>query len=119
DGIRDRNVTGVQTCALPISIVKDGIRRMYGPQPEDVLYYLALYNETYPHPAMPEGAEEGILRGLYRFAGAPEGPGRRATILFSGSAQAAAREAQELLAQHHDVAVELWSATSYKSLREE
>src|SRR5438105_9020919 len=87
------------------AIVKDGIRRMYGPEPEDILYYLTLYNETYAHPPMPEGAEEGILKGLYRFALAPEGPTRRATILFSGSAQGAAREAQELLAKDHDVAV--------------
>ncbi|MDQ3641784.1 MAG: pyruvate dehydrogenase (acetyl-transferring), homodimeric type, partial [Actinomycetota bacterium] len=100
-------------------IVEDGLRRMYGPSPEDVFYYLTLYNENYVMPAMPEGAEEGIRRGLYRFAPAPEGPSRRATIVFSGTAQAAAREAQEVLAADHDVAVELWSATSYKSLRED
>jgi pyruvate dehydrogenase E1 component len=100
-------------------IVDDGIRRMYGPDPEDVFYYLTLYNENYVMPPMPEGAEEGILRGLYRFAPAPEGPSRRATIVFSGTAQKAAREAQELLAADHDVAAELWSATSYKALRED
>jgi len=106
-------------------IVDDGIRRMYGPDPEDVFYYLTLYNENYvmpPMPAGPEGgvsAEEGIVKGLYRFAPAPEGPSRRATIVFSGTAQKAAREAQELLAADHDVAAELWSATSYKALREE
>src|SRR5205807_7502108 len=85
----------------------------------DILFYLTLYNETYPHPAMPDGAEDAILKGLYRFAPAPEGPSRRATILFSGTAQGAAREAQELLAKDHDVAVEPWSATSYKHLRDE
>ncbi|HKN50394.1 MAG TPA: pyruvate dehydrogenase (acetyl-transferring), homodimeric type, partial [Actinomycetota bacterium] len=101
-------------------IVRDGIARMYGDDPEDVFYYLTLYNENYPMPAMPPGAvEEGIRRGMYRFAPAPEGPQRRATILFSGSAQAAAREAQQLLAADHDVAAELWSVTSYKALREE
>jgi pyruvate dehydrogenase E1 component len=100
-------------------IVRDGIRRMHGPEPEDVIYYITLYNETYPQPPMPPGAEEGILRGIYRFAPAPEGPGRRATILFSGSACGAALEAQRLLAEHHDVAVELWSVTSYKALRED
>ncbi|HWI05068.1 MAG TPA: pyruvate dehydrogenase (acetyl-transferring), homodimeric type [Acidimicrobiales bacterium] len=101
------------------AIVDDGIRRMYGPDPEDVFYYLTLYNENYVMPPMPEGAEEGIVKGLYRFAPAPEGPSRRATIVFSGTAQKAAREAQELLAADHDVAAELWSATSYKALREE
>ena len=102
-------------------IVEDGIRRMYGDEPEDVFYYLTLYNENYAMPPMPEGRrlEEGIRRGLYRFAPAPEGPSRRATVLFSGTAQGAAREAQQLLAADHDVAVELWSATSYKALRED
>src|SRR4051812_11464350 len=100
-------------------IIEDGIKRMYGSTPQDVFYYLTLYNENYEMPDMPEGAAEGIVRGLYRFAPAPEGPRRRATILFSGSAQGAAREAQRQLAEDHDVAAELWSATSYKALREE
>ncbi|HEX2023978.1 MAG TPA: pyruvate dehydrogenase (acetyl-transferring), homodimeric type [Acidimicrobiales bacterium] len=100
-------------------IVEDGIRRMYGEEPEDVFYYLTLYNENYPMPSMPQGAEEGIRRGIYRFAGAPSEGGRRATIVFSGTAQGAAREAQKLLAERHDVAAELWSATSYKALRED
>ena len=106
-------------------IISDGLRRMYGPEPEDVFYYLTLYNENYTMPAMPADAdggasvEEGILRGLYCFAPAPEGPSRRATVIFSGTAQGAAREAQSLLATQHDVAVELWSATSYKALRED
>jgi pyruvate dehydrogenase E1 component len=100
-------------------IVEDGMRRMYGPDPEDVFYYLTLYNENYVMPSMPEGAADGIRRGLYRFAPAPEGPSRKATIVFSGTAQGAAREAQKVLADDHDVAVELWSATSYKALRED
>jgi pyruvate dehydrogenase E1 component len=100
-------------------IVEDGIRRMYGPTPEDRFYYLTLYNENYVMPDIPEGSEEGIIRGLYRYAPAPEGPRRRATVLFSGTAVGAALEAQQLLAKQHDVAVELWSATSYKALRED
>jgi pyruvate dehydrogenase E1 component len=100
-------------------IIEDGIRRMYGPDPEDVFYYLTLYNENYVMPPMPEGAEDGILKGLYRFAPAPDGPSRKATIVFSGTAQKAAREAQEVLAADHDVAAELWSATSFKALRED
>src|SRR5205814_2111612 len=86
---------------------------------EDIFYYLTLYNEPYKQPEMPDGAAEGIVRGLYKFADAPEGCRHRATILFSGTAQAAAREAQQLLAENHDVSAELWSVTSYKSLREE
>ena len=104
-------------------VVRDGIARMYGDDPEDVFYYLTLYNENYPMPAMPSGppgyVEEGIRRGMYRFAPAPEGHARQATILFSGSAQAAAREAQQLLADNHDVGAELWSVPSYKALRED
>jgi pyruvate dehydrogenase E1 component len=101
------------------TIVRDGIARMYGESPQDVFYYLTLYNENYPMPPMPAGAEEGILRGIYRFGEAPAGPRRRASILFSGTAQGAAREAQHLLARQHDVAAELWSVTSYKALRED
>jgi pyruvate dehydrogenase E1 component len=100
-------------------IVEEGIRRMYGAEPEDIFYYLTLYNENYEMPPMPPGAEEGIRRGLYRFSPPPSKGRRRATILFSGSSQDAARGAQELLAERHDVAAELWSATSYKALRED
>jgi pyruvate dehydrogenase E1 component len=103
------------------AIVRDGIRRMYGPEPEDIFYYLTLYNENFVMPSLPDdpAVEEGIVRGIYRFAKGPDGPSRRATILFSGSAQGAAREAQQILAEQHDVSAELWSVTSYKALREE
>jgi len=102
------------------TIVRDGIRRMFGEgKGEDVFYYITLYNENYAMPAKPDGADEGILRGLYRYAAAPHGPSRRATVIFSGSASQAAIQAQKLLADDHDVAAELWSATSYKALREE
>ena len=100
-------------------IIRDGIKRMYGPDREDVFYYLTVYNENYPMPEMPKGVEEGVLRGLYRFAPAPEGPSRHATILFSGPMWKAAMEARDMLAADHDVAAECWSATSYKLLREE
>ena len=70
-------------------------------------------------PAMPEDAEAGVIEGLYRWATAPDGPKHRATILFSGSANLAAREAQTQLAEHYDVAAELCSATTYKRLREQ
>ena len=102
------------------AVVREGIRRMYGPDGgEDVFYYITVYNENYTMPPKPEGVGDGILRGLYRFSAAPEGPGRRVSILFSGSASQAALEAQRLLAENHDVGAEMWSATSYKALREE
>jgi pyruvate dehydrogenase E1 component len=90
---------------------------MYG-DGDDVFYYLTLYNENYPMPPKPEGADEGIIAGLYRWAEVPDGPEHRAAILFSGSAQGAARAAAEELAGW-GVAAELWSATSYKRLRED
>ena len=107
------------------AIIRHGIDRMYGPDAlspgNAVFYYLTFYNENYVQPAMPDddGVDDGIIRGLYKWADAPTGPKRRATILFSGSAQGAARQAQADLAEHFDVAAELWSATSYKKLREE
>ncbi len=100
-------------------IIRDGIRRMYGPEPEDCFYYLTLYNENLVMPAMPEGVEEGIVRGLYRYRAAPEERAHRAQILASGPMMAGALEAQRLLAENHDVAADVWSATSYKLLREE
>src|SRR3954447_14586443 len=106
------------------AIIRHGIERMYGNggaggDDSDVFYYLTIYNENYVQPSKPEGVDDGIMRGLYKWADAPDGPSRRATILFSGSAQKAAREAQGELAEQFDVAVELWSATSYKALRED
>ncbi len=77
------------------TIVKHGLRRMYGPQPEDVFFYLTLYNENYQMPAMPPGVEDGIMAGLYKWADAPDGPAQRATVLFSGSANGAARAARD------------------------
>jgi len=105
------------------AIVQDGIGRMYpggdAAAGEDVFYYLTVYNENYAMPPKPEGVDAGILEGLYRFAAAPEGAKHPATVLFSGSAQGAARAAQAELAEHYDVGIDLWSATSYKRLREE
>src|SRR6185295_11841539 len=100
-------------------IIRDGVRRMYGPSPEDVFYYITLYNETYPMPAMPDGVEDGILRGLYRYRPAPAERTHRVQILASGTAMQAALEAQRLLADEYDVGADVWSATSYKQLRDD
>ena len=102
-------------------IIRDGIERMYGDEPEDCFYYLTLYNENYPMPAMPEGVEDGIVRGLYRFRDAPADAAlrHRAQILASGTAMLAALDAQQMLADEYDVAADVWSATSYKLLRED
>ena len=83
---------------------------------EDVFYYLTVYNEPKPQPAMPEGVEEGILKGLYRFTrrGAAE-PGARtpraSSCSASGTAIHWALDAQRLLAEDWGVAADVWSAT--------
>ena len=102
------------------AIVKAGLHRMYGAGNEDVFYYLTLYNENAVMPAMPqrEGIEAEILRGLYQWEAAPEAA-IKATLLFSGSANGAVRTAAAELLQHYGVSGELWSATSYKTLRED
>jgi pyruvate dehydrogenase E1 component len=104
------------------AIVKDGLERMYGEDPEDVFYYVALYNENHVMPARPEGVrDEDIVRGLYHFAAAPEaGPDApRATILASGVIMQQALEAQTVLAEKYGVAAEIYSAPSFQLLRNE
>jgi pyruvate dehydrogenase E1 component len=98
------------------TIVRDGLRRMVE-RGEDIFYYMTLYNEPQPQPEMPEGVEEGILAGLYPFRKAAKEHTHRAQLLGSGSLMGEALRAQELLSQHHDVAVDVWSATSYQQLR--
>jgi pyruvate dehydrogenase E1 component len=100
-------------------LIQEGIERMYGDTPEDVFYYLTLYNENYSMPPMPEGSAEGIVRGLYRYSPAPKKLKHRTQLLASGTAMLAALEAQQLLADEFDVAADVWSATSYKLLRED
>jgi pyruvate dehydrogenase E1 component len=100
------------------TVIRDGMRRMYV-DGEDIFYYITLYNENYPMPPMPEGSEEGILRGLYLYRAADGERTNRARILASGSAVQAAVEAQAMLLEQHDVAAEVWSATSYQLLRQD
>ena len=101
------------------TIVEHGLSRMYGKDPDDVFYYLTLYNENFAQPARADGVEQGILDGIYQFAPAPDGTSADLAILFSGTANLAARDAADELAQHYGVGAELWSVTSYKKLREE
>jgi len=95
-------------------IVREGIRRMYA-EGEDVFYYLTLYNENWVQAARPDGVDEGILRGLYRYRPA-QVDGRRVHLLASGSILHQALKAQEILAAHK-VAADVWSATSFQQLR--
>jgi pyruvate dehydrogenase E1 component len=99
-------------------IIADGMKRMYH-DGEDVFYYLTLYNENYAQPAMPEGVQDGILNGLYKFREGPEGKKHKAQILGSGPIIHSALRAQQILAERYDVSADVWSATSYKRLRNE
>ena len=99
-------------------IVKDGLRRMYGEQSENVFFYLTIYNEPYAQPAEPDNLDvEGLLRGLYRYAEAPAGDGPKARILVSGVTMPDALKAQAMLADEWGVRAEVWSATSWSELR--
>ncbi len=103
-------------------IVKDGLRRMFGENAENVFYYLTVYNEPYQQPAEPDDLDvDGLLRGLYRYQQAPTGTasGARAQILASGVAMPTALRAQEMLAEEWGVYADVWSATSWTQLRRE
>ena len=103
-------------------IVKDGLRRMYGDDPENVFFYLTVYNEPYVQPAEPEGlAVEDLLRGMYLYAPAadvPEGA-PKAQLLASGVAVNWALKAQRLLRDDWGVHADVWSVTSWNELRRE
>ncbi|MFF4154526.1 pyruvate dehydrogenase (acetyl-transferring), homodimeric type [Streptomyces sp. NPDC001651] len=101
-------------------IVRDGLRRMYGDDPENVFYYLTVYNEPKQQPPMPAapGIQEGIVRGIYRYRPADAGAaGPRIQLLSSGTAVHWALRAQELLAADWGVQADVWSVTSWTQLR--
>src|SRR3954469_13702708 len=105
-------------------IVRDGLRRMCAEQ-EDVFYYLTVMNENYEHPGLPEGAEEGILRGLYLLReeqAGPSGDGAarpRVQLLGSGTILLEVLAAADLLAADFGVAADLWSVPSFTELARE
>jgi pyruvate dehydrogenase E1 component len=98
-------------------IVEGGLHRMYGEDPENVYFYLTIYNEPYVQPAEPEGLDvEALLRGIYRYAPAPGKRTHVAQILASGVAVPEALRAADLLADQLDVAADVWSVTSWNEL---
>jgi pyruvate dehydrogenase E1 component len=99
-------------------IVQEGLRRMVSEQ-EDGFYYLTLMNENYQHPAMPEGAQEGILRGMYllRSGGSKRKKGPRVQLLGSGVILREVLAAAALLESDFGVVADVWSVTSFTELR--
>ncbi|MBV8129205.1 MAG: pyruvate dehydrogenase (acetyl-transferring), homodimeric type, partial [Planctomycetaceae bacterium] len=101
-------------------IIQDGLRRMYEKQ-EDVYYYITVMNENYEHPAMPDGVEDAIIKGMYRFkqgqAGSKEAP--RVQLLGSGTILREVIAAADLLVNDFGVVADVWSVPSFTELRRE
>ena len=99
-------------------IVKDGLRRMYGENSENVYYYLTVYNEPYMQPGEPANLDvEGLLKGIYLYSPAELRSKKKAQILASGVGVNWALKAQKLLAEDWGVAASVWSVTSWNELR--
>ncbi len=104
-----------------VTIVRDGMRRMLEAQ-EDVFYYVTVMNENYPHPAMPEGAEEGILRGMYRIRQSKlKKPAAKiqqsVQLLGSGTILREVLAAADMLESDWKISADVWSVTSFTELR--
>ncbi len=96
-------------------LIREGIREMYE-EGKERIYYLTLQNENYPMRGMPEGCEEGIIKGIYRLVGT----GRpQVHLLGSGAILQEVLQAQKILAEQHQVAADVWNVTSYSELRRE
>ncbi|ACA84620.1 pyruvate dehydrogenase (acetyl-transferring), homodimeric type [Shewanella woodyi] len=98
-------------------IMQDGIRRMYGENQENVFYYLTLMNENYAMPAMPEGAEEGIRKGIYKLESYKGS--NKVQLMSSGTIMNEVRKAAQILSEEYDVASDVYSVTSFNELTRE
>ncbi len=102
-------------------IIQDGMRRMYQEQ-EDVFYYITVMNENYTHPAMPDGVEKGILRGMYLLresssAGKAKKDQLKVQLLGSGTILREVIAGAELLEKDYGISADIWSVTSFNQLR--
>ncbi|EFV12041.2 pyruvate dehydrogenase E1 component [Segniliparus rugosus ATCC BAA-974] len=98
-------------------IVQSGLSRMFGPHPEDLIYYITLYNEPVHQPEEPADLDvDGLLKGMYLFRGPESDTGLQANILASGVILPEALRAQELLREHWQVGASVWSVTSWGQL---
>jgi len=97
-------------------IIKDGMERMYEKQ-EDIFYYITAMNESYAMPAMPDGVEDGIVKGIYKFiSSSKKSEGAKAHLFGSGSILNECVKAAKLLEDKFNIPTDVWSATSYKEL---
>ncbi len=103
-------------------ILQDGLKRMYA-DGEDVFYYVTVLNENYRHPAMPKGAEEGIVRGMYLLRdcglGTSDPSKARVQLMGSGAILREVIAAADLLAEHFGLDADIWSVPSFTELRRE
>ena len=99
-------------------IIQDGLRRMYSNN-EHIYYYITLMNENYEHPAMPIGAEEGILKGIYLLSAAEKSKNLRVQLLGSGTILREVEKAKVLLKKDFNIDADVWSVTSFNELRKE
>ena len=99
-------------------IIQDGLRRMYKEQ-EDVFYYITLMNENYEHPALPGGAEQGILKGMYLLREGDAAAKRRVQLLGSGTILREVIAGADLLAQDYGISADIWSCPSFTEARRE
>ena len=101
-------------------IVQDGLRRMYE-KGEDIYYYITTLNENYTHPAMPKGAEDGIIKGMHLIQRAPDGTpkAKRVQLMGSGAILREVIAGAELLEKDFGIHADIWSVTSFTELRRE
>ncbi len=98
------------------AVIEDGLLRMFEKN-ENIYYYITLQNEDYPMPPMPEGAREGVLRGIYKFKSAEKKLKHHVQLFGSGSIMMQVLRAQALLAEKFDISADVWGVTSYQQLR--
>ena len=98
-------------------IIHEGMRRMYV-EHDNVYYYITAMNENYHHPALPKGAQQGIIKGMYLFKES-KGKGKRVQLMGSGTILREVIAAAELLKQDFDIESDIWSMTSINELARE
>ena len=97
-------------------IIRDGIRRMMHNK-EDVFFYITSMNENYQHPAMPDGAEEGILKGIYKFKNSTAKHKNKVQLMGSGTIFTEVIQAAEMLEKDWKVSADIWGVPSFNLLR--